>query len=31
MDGEKCFAKRLRKLFPKAILTLDIRHGVQQL
>lgn len=26
MDGEKCFAKRLRKLFPKAILTLDIRH-----
>lgn len=26
MDGEKCFAKRLRKLFRKAILTLDIRH-----
>ena len=26
VDGEICLAKRLRKLFPKAILTLDIRH-----
>lgn len=26
VDGERCFAKRLRKLFPKAIMTLDIRH-----
>ena len=25
-DGERCFAKRLAKLFPKALITLDIRH-----
>jgi len=31
MDGEKCFAKRLRKLFPKAILTLDIFHVEERL
>lgn len=31
VDGEKCLAKRLRKLFPKAILTLDIRHVEERL
>jgi hypothetical protein len=31
MDGEVCFAKRLRKLFRKAILTLDIRHVEERL
>lgn len=31
VDGEKCFAQRLRKLFPKAILTLDIRHVEERL
>jgi hypothetical protein len=31
MDGEKCFARRLRKLFKKAILTLDIRHVEERL
>jgi hypothetical protein len=31
MDGEVCFAKRLRKLFRKAILTLDIRHAEERL
>jgi hypothetical protein len=31
MDGEVCFAKRLRKLFRKAILTLDIRHVEEKL
>lgn len=25
-DGERCFAKRLAKLFRKALITLDIRH-----
>jgi hypothetical protein len=30
-DGEVCFAKRLRKLFRKAILTLDIRHVEERL
>jgi hypothetical protein len=31
VDGDKCFAKRLRKLFRKAILTLDIRHVEERL
>lgn len=31
VDGEICFAKRLRKLFRKAILTLDIRHVEERL
>lgn len=31
VDGDRCFAKRLRKLFPKAILTLDIRHVEERL
>jgi hypothetical protein len=31
VDGEVCFAKRLRKLFRKAILTLDIRHVEERL
>jgi hypothetical protein len=31
VDGEKCLAKRLRKLFPKAIVTLDIRHVEEKL
>lgn len=31
MDGDKCFAKRLRKLFRKATLTLDIRHVEERL
>ena len=31
VDGERCLAKRLRKLFPKAILTLDIRHVEERL
>lgn len=31
VDGEVCFALRLRKLFKKAILTLDIRHVEERL
>jgi hypothetical protein len=31
VDGEKCLAKRLRKLFPNAIVTLDIRHVEEKL
>ena len=31
VDGEKCLAKRLRKLFPKAVVTLDIRHVEERL
>ena len=31
VDGDRCFAKRLRKLFRKAILTLDIRHVEERL
>lgn len=31
VDGDRCFAKRLRKLFPRAILTLDIRHVEERL
>lgn len=31
IDGDRCFAKHLRKLFRKAILTLDIRHVEERL
>ena len=31
VDGEKCLAKRLRKLFPKAVVTLDIHHVAERL
>jgi hypothetical protein len=31
VDGEKCLAQRLRKLFPRAIVTLDIRHVEERL
>jgi hypothetical protein len=31
VDGEKCLALRLSRLFPKAIVTLDIRHVEQRL
>ena len=31
MDGEKCLAARLGKLFPQALLTLDIRHVEERL
>jgi len=31
MDGEKCLALTLKKLFPKALLTLDIRHVEEKL
>jgi hypothetical protein len=31
VDGEKCLAKGLRKLFRKAIVTLDIRHVEERL
>ncbi len=31
VDGERCLAQQLRKLFPKAILTLDIRHAQERL
>jgi len=31
VDGETCLAKRLRRLFPQAILTLDIRHVEEKL
>jgi hypothetical protein len=31
VDGKKCLAKRLRRLFPRAILTLDIRHVEEKL
>jgi hypothetical protein len=31
VDGDKCFAKRLRRLFRRAILTLDIRHVEERL
>jgi hypothetical protein len=31
VDGEICLANRLRKLFPAAILTLDIRHAQERL
>lgn len=31
VDGEKCLAQRLRKLFRQAIVTLDIRHVEEKL
>jgi hypothetical protein len=31
VDGEKCLAQRLRKLFPHAIFTLDVRHVQERL
>jgi hypothetical protein len=31
MDGEVCFALRLRKLFRQAVLTLDVRHVEERL
>jgi len=31
VDGEKCLEQNLRALFPRAILTLDIRHAQERL
>jgi len=31
VDGEKCLALRLKKLFPNAVVTLDIRHVEEKL
>ena len=31
VDGESCLEQQLRKLFPQAILTLDIRHAQERL
>ena len=31
IDGEICLEQRLRRLFPKAILTLDVRHAQEKL
>ena len=31
LDGEVCLEQQMRELFPKAILTLDIRHAQEQL
>jgi hypothetical protein len=31
IDGELCLEQRMRNLFPKAILTLDIRHAQEKL
>jgi hypothetical protein len=31
VDGEVCLERRLRRLFPKAILTLDVRHAQEKL
>jgi hypothetical protein len=31
IDGEKCLEQQLRRLFPRAILTLDIRHAQEKL
>jgi hypothetical protein len=31
LDGECCLEKQMRELFPKAILTLDIRHAQERL
>jgi hypothetical protein len=30
-DGEECLEKRMRQLFPQALLTLDIRHAQEKL
>lgn len=31
LDGELCLERRMRRLFPKAILTLDVRHAQEKL
>jgi hypothetical protein len=31
IDGETCLEQRLRRLFPEAILTLDVRHAQEKL
>jgi hypothetical protein len=31
LDGEVCLEQQMRKLFPKAILTLDLRHAQERL
>jgi hypothetical protein len=31
LDGEVCLEQQMRKLFPKAILTLDVRHAQERL
>jgi hypothetical protein len=31
VDGESCLEKHLRKLFPQAIVTLDVRHAQERL
>jgi len=31
LDGELCLEKRMRRLFPNAILTLDVRHAQEKL
>jgi hypothetical protein len=31
IDGERCLRKRLKGLFPKAIITLDLRHAQERL
>jgi hypothetical protein len=31
LDGELCLEKRMRQLFPQAILTLDVRHAQEKL
>lgn len=31
IDGERCLRKQLKKLFPHAILTLDLRHAQERL
>lgn len=31
LDGEVCLEQQMRKLFPKAVLTLDIRHAQERL
>jgi hypothetical protein len=31
VDGEECLERQLRRLFPKAVLTLDLRHAQERL
>jgi hypothetical protein len=31
IDGERCLRKQLKKLFPHAVLTLDVRHAQERL
>jgi hypothetical protein len=31
LDGERCLEQQMRRLFPRAILTLDVRHAQQRL